>query len=120
MVLVVTNGGDDIVHDHADAAYPHPANYQDHADWAMAAVSFRSGGVRPQALAFPPVPPPVLARDDSPLPATSRPANRRRHAWSAVPLPDSRHRSAAARLLFQKPARGPPPRPQDRHHLGDA
>ena len=117
MVLVVTNGGDDIVHDHADSAYPHPANYQDHADWAMATLTLKPGGAKPESLAFPPVPPPVLADNNSPLPAINGPRSRRRHARQSVLVPDSRHRRTAAQFRREKSARRSQTRSQDRHHL---
>jgi alpha-galactosidase len=59
MVLRVTDADDNI-------------NY-DHADWANGLIFFHEGGAKPESIDVAKVPPPVLARDDSPLPAIHGP-----------------------------------------------
>ncbi|MBN2579239.1 MAG: NPCBM/NEW2 domain-containing protein [Pirellulales bacterium] len=45
----------------------------DHADWAAGFIVLQPGGAKPESVKFPEPPPPVLARDDSPLPAIHGP-----------------------------------------------
>jgi alpha-galactosidase len=59
MILVVTDADGDIGYDHAD--------------WAEGMIEYDLDGPQPESVKFPEPPPPVLARDDSPLPAIHGP-----------------------------------------------